>query len=167
MSDVVIGKGKLAGRGVYAARDFKKGEVVKHWNLKELSQAEFDQLPKSEHMFVHSFWDKIYLFPEPSRYTNHSPDPNTYSDFEKQCDYAACPIKEGEMITSNSRVEVGFELASFIEVYEGAAITDFKWLKGAYRNATVEYSLSNGAKKILVLKRSMGKWRIHDKQVHS
>lgn len=28
MADVTIGKGKLAGKGVYAARDFKKGEAV-------------------------------------------------------------------------------------------------------------------------------------------
>ena len=56
MKDVVIGKGKLAGKGVYAARDFKKGELVISYNLKSLTQGEFDLLPKSEQMFVHSFW---------------------------------------------------------------------------------------------------------------
>lgn len=160
MNGVYIGKGKLAGKGVYAARDFKEGEVVKYWNLLELTQGEFDALPKSEHMFVHSFWNKIYLFPEPSRYTNHSLDPNTYSDFDKQCDYAARPIKKGEMITNNSRVEVGFELTSFLGVYENSPISNFKWLKGTYRNAVVSYSLPNGIKKILTLKRMRGKWRI-------
>ncbi|MFO0971068.1 MAG: DUF4440 domain-containing protein [Candidatus Saccharimonadales bacterium] len=121
MSDVYIGKGKLAGKGVYAARDFKKGEPVKEWNLKELSQADFDTLPKSEHMFVHSFWGKMWLFPEPSRYTNHSANPSVVSDFEKQCDYAARPIKKGEMITVNATDEIKFELQTFLKAYEQAA----------------------------------------------
>ena len=94
MDDVYIGKGKLAGKGVYALRDFKKGELVKEWNLKLLSQADFDRLSKSERMFVHSFWNKIYLFPEPSRYTNHSAHPNAQSDLEKMCDFAIRDIKK-------------------------------------------------------------------------
>lgn len=121
MSEVYVGTGKLAGKGVYAARDFKKGELVKGWNLKELSQADFDVLPKSEHMFVHSFWGKMWLFPEPSRYTNHSADPTVVSDYEKMCDYAARPIKKGEMITVNATDEVKYELRTFLEAYEKAA----------------------------------------------
>ena len=66
MQNVIIGKGKLAGKGLYAARDFKQGELVKSWNLKPLTQDEFDELPKSEHMFVHTFDGKLFLFPEPS-----------------------------------------------------------------------------------------------------
>ena len=93
MAEVVIGQGKLAGKGVYANRDFKVGEQIKEWNLKELSQAEFDMLPKSEHMFVHSFWGKMYLFSEPSRYINHSANPNTRSDFIKMADFATRDIK--------------------------------------------------------------------------
>lgn len=120
MSNVTIGKGKLAGRGVYAARDFMKGELVKPWNLKEITQAEFDALPKTEHMFVHSFWGKMYLFPEPSRYTNHSADPTVVSDFEKMCDYAARDIKNGEMITVNATDEVKYELKTYLEAYEKA-----------------------------------------------
>lgn len=76
-SNVYIGKGKLAGKGVYAARDFEVGEVVKYYNLKPLTQEDFDRLPKGEQRFVHTFRGNMYLFPEPSRYTNHSADPNT------------------------------------------------------------------------------------------
>ncbi|MCA9337340.1 DUF4440 domain-containing protein [Candidatus Saccharibacteria bacterium] len=121
MKDVYISKGKLAGKGVYATRNFKKGELVKPWNLKELSQADFDALPKSEHMFVHSFWGKMWLFPEPSRYTNHSANPNVISDFEKMCDYAARDIKKDEMITVNATDEIKYELKTFLEAYEKAA----------------------------------------------
>lgn len=35
MDNVIIGKGKLAGKGVYAARDFKKGQVYKKTFAKE------------------------------------------------------------------------------------------------------------------------------------
>lgn len=117
MSSLIIG----AGKGVYAGRDYKKGELVKSWNLTELTQADFDALPKSEQMFVHSFWGKMWLFPEPSRYTNHSANPTVVSDFEKMCDYAARPIKNGEMITVNATDEIKYELKTFLKAYEQAA----------------------------------------------
>lgn len=143
-SNIVIGKGKLAGKGVYANRDFQKGELVKSWNLKELSQADFDVLPKKEHMFVHSFWGKMYLFPEPSRYTNHSPDPNVVSDFEKMCDYAARSIKKGEMITVNATDEIKFELKTFLQAYEKAANSrDFKKV-APFIAENAEFIFTNG-----------------------
>lgn len=159
MQNVIIGKGKLAGKGLYAARDFKQGELVKSWNLKPLTQAEFDELPKSEHMFVHTFDGKLFLFPEPSRYTNHSANPTVYSDFEKQCDYALRPIKEGEPITINANLEVQHELETFVAVHENHSVNNFKWLKGGYRNAVVAYDLPKG-KKRLTLKRIKGNWHI-------
>ena len=160
MEDIVIGKGKLASKGVYAARDFRQGELVKFYNLKPLSQAEFDALPKSEQMFVHTFWAKMYLFPEPSRYTNHSASPNTYSDLQKMCDYASRLIKKGEMITTNARLEVQAELTTFLEVYEKASIMHFEWLKGAYRNAVVSYRLADNLSKTITLRRIRGNWRV-------
>lgn len=164
MKDVYIGKGKLAGKGVYAARDFKKGELVKHWDLKPLTQAEFDTLPKSEHMFVHTFNGKLFLFPEPSRYTNHSANPTVRSDFERQCDYAIRDIKKGAPITINANLEVQYELETFVVSHEKAVVTDFKWLKGSYRNAVVSYGLSSGSQKTLTLKRISGNWRILKEQ---
>ena len=158
MKDVVIGKGKLAGKGVYAARDFKKGELVELYNLKALTQNEFDSIPKNEQMFVHSFWGKMYLFPEPSRYINHSANPNTILDLNKMCDYAIRPIKKGEMITTNATQEVRNELETFVESYEKTKPTNFRWLSGGYRNAVVRYSLPNNKSKILKLQRNKGNW---------
>jgi len=160
MSDVVIGKGKLSGKGLYAARNFKKGEVVKRWNLKELSQAQFNALPESEYMFVHSFWGKMYLFSEPSRYINHSVNPNVVSNFEKKADYAARSIKKGEAITTNATMEVLYELETFIKAQERESITNFKRLKGGYRNATASYRLPNGTLKKVKLQRIKGNWHI-------
>lgn len=164
MKDVYIGKGKLGGKGVYAARDFKKGELVKHWDLKPLTQAEFDSLSKSEHMFVHSFNGKLFLFPEPSRYTNHSANPTVQSDFEKQCDYAIRDIKKDEPITIDANLEVQHELETCVSKHEKADVADFKWLRGSYRNAVVSYRLPNERQKTLTLKRISGNWRILKEQ---
>ena len=54
MNDITIGEGDLAGKGVYAARDFKKDEVVIKYNLKPLTKQEFENLPQSEKEFVHT-----------------------------------------------------------------------------------------------------------------
>lgn len=158
MDDVYIGKGRLAGKGVYAARDFAPGETVKHYNLRELSQGEFDSLPGNDQMFVHSFWGKMYLFPEPSRYTNHSANPNTKSDLKNMCDYAAHPIKKDDMITTNATEEIRNELMTFVEALEQTAVRRFTWDKGGYRNAIVSYSLGDDHK-TLNLQRIQGNWR--------
>lgn len=159
MDDVYIGKGRLASKGVYAARDFAPGEAVKHYNLQELSQAEFDALPASDQIFVHSFWGKMYLFPEPSRYTNHSADPNTQSNLKDMCDYAVRPIKKGEMITTNATEEIRNELMTFVEALEQTTVKKFTWDRGGYRNAVVSYYVG-GKKKTLTLRRIEGNWRI-------
>ena len=72
MNEVVIGKGELAGRGVFANRNFNKGEVVIKYNLKPLTEEEFKRLPESEKMFTHSHYGQIFLYSEPERYVNHS-----------------------------------------------------------------------------------------------
>lgn len=163
MDDVYIGKGKLHGKGVYASRDFNPGEIVKYYNLKKLTQEEFNKLPQKEKRFVHSFWAEMYLFPEPSRYTNHSAKPNTESDFERMCDIATRHIKKGEMITTNATREIERELETFVEVYEkGKKVKNFVWLRGGYRNALVSYEVED--KKIeLSLKRMDGNWRVVSK----
>jgi len=68
MNDVIIGRGNLAGKGVYANRNFKKGEVVIKYNLKPLREEEFENLPDSEKMFTHTHRGVIYLYSELERY---------------------------------------------------------------------------------------------------
>ena len=102
MNDVIIGKGKLAGKGVYVNRGFKKGEIVISYNLKPLSKDEYKNLPKTEKMFTHNHRGQIYLYSEPERYVNHSKTPNTYQDLEKKCDIALFDIKKGDMITTDA-----------------------------------------------------------------
>lgn len=160
MSDVTIGSGKLAGKGVYAARNFKVGEAVMKYKLQELTQDDFSKLPPEEHMFTHSFWGKIYLYPEPGRYVNHSSTPNTRQNLKKMCDYAIKPIKKGEMITTNATVEIQNELETFLEVYDKSInIKDIKWIKMGYRNAICTYTRA-GKLKHLTLKRIAGNWNM-------
>ena len=102
MSDVIIGKGSLAGKGVYAGRNFNKGEVVIQYQLKPLAEDEYKKLPESERLFTHSHWGTIYLYSEPERYVNHSKHPNTYQDLAKKCDIALQGIEKGEAITGDA-----------------------------------------------------------------
>ena len=102
MANVIIGKGNLEGKGVYANRDFKKGEVVIKYNLESLTKEEYENLQEDEKMFVHSHWSKLFLYSEPERYVNHSSSPNTYKDLIKKCDIALRDIKKGEPITTNA-----------------------------------------------------------------
>lgn len=101
-SDVIIGRGDLAGKGVFAERDFKKGEVVIKYQLKQLDDVAFAALPDTEKMFTHRHGGVIHLYSEPERYVNHSDDPNTYQDLEEGCDIALRDIKKGEAITTDA-----------------------------------------------------------------
>lgn len=102
MINVITGKGNLAGKGVYANRDFKKGEIVITYHLKPLTKEEFKNLSAREKEFTHAHWGQTYLYSEPERYVNHSEDPNTYQDLTNHCDVALRDIDNGEMITTNA-----------------------------------------------------------------
>ena len=107
--NIIIGKSKIGqfenGKGVFANRDFKKGEIVLKYHLKELTQEEFDNLPEEEKTFTHKRKGVIYLYPIPERYVNHSKNPNTIQDFEKGFDIAIRDIKKGEEITTDATKE--------------------------------------------------------------
>ncbi len=102
MTDIVIGKGQLAGKGIYANKNFKKGDVVIKYTLKSISKEKYDNLSKSEKRFTHIQWGTIYLYAEPERYVNNSKKPNTYQDHTMQADVALTDIKKGEMITTDA-----------------------------------------------------------------
>lgn len=102
MNDVIIGKGNLSGRGVYADRDSKAGEMVIAYSLTVLTNNEFQDLPEDEKMFVHTYQGVRRLYSEPERYVNHSDNPNTYQNIKRGCDIAFRDIKKGEMITTDA-----------------------------------------------------------------
>lgn len=117
---MTVGTGNLAGRGVYARRDFAPGEIVVGYRLRPLTAAEYEGLPAGEELFVHSFGGRRFLYPPPARYVNHSDDPSCHQDFERCCDVAARPIAAGEAITIDATRETDRELATFVTAYEEA-----------------------------------------------
>lgn len=102
MNDVIIGKGNLQGKGVYANSNFKKGEVVIKYNLKPLTKEEFESLPENEKEFTHTHFGQIFLYSSPERYVNHLSHPNTKQDIKGKCDIAVRDIKKGETITTDA-----------------------------------------------------------------
>ena len=105
MTDVEVRESKIEGKGVFALRDFKKGERVLEWGArKELSEEELAALSEEERRRYVSFKDGKYLLSgEPMRYINHSCDPNTLP--KDNGDVAIRDIKAGEEITSSYRDE--------------------------------------------------------------
>ena len=101
MDSVIVKKSKIHGKGVFANRDFKKGEVVIKYNLKPLSKQEFDNLPESEKHFTSKEGDKYWLFSTPERYVNHSCEPNTNPNIKDKFDFAIKDIKKGDEILAD------------------------------------------------------------------
>jgi SET domain-containing protein len=99
MLDVIVKKSKIHGNGVFAARDFKKGEIVLRWNPKYLPLSEKDKFSDIEKQYIYILEDKIRVMQEPEKFVNHSCDNNTY--VADECDVALRDIKEGEEITAN------------------------------------------------------------------
>ena len=102
MADVVIKKSKIHGKGVFAARDFKKGEIVIDWATcsNTLTKEEVDKVPKSQKRYVSYLGKGKYVFfKSPGKYVNHSCDSNTKPI--NGCDVAVRDIKKGEEITAD------------------------------------------------------------------
>jgi len=100
MHNIIVKKSKIEGKGVFAARDFKKGEIVIKWDISHtLSKSEVEKLSKEEKKYVSFLDGKYILMQPPATYVNHSCDANTYS--KNFCDVAKRDIKKGEEITGD------------------------------------------------------------------
>lgn len=97
--DFVIKRSKIDKKGVFANKEFKKGEIVLNWNPKKLSESEVKELPEREKHCL--FYDKgvAYIIQPPGSYVNHSCEANTKP--MKLKDIATRDIKRGEEITSD------------------------------------------------------------------
>ncbi len=110
--DVIIKKSKIGqfkdNLGVFANRDFKKGEVVIKYHLKSLTKEEYEQLPEAEKHFTHERNGVIYYYPDPERHVNRYKNPNVYPDFKKGADIALRDIKKGEELSILDTIEEDF-----------------------------------------------------------
>lgn len=100
MKDVIIRKSRIHGMGVFAARDFKKDEVILRWDTSEsLTKNEVDRLPENERRYIAHSNGKYIMMQSPAKYVNHSCGSNTYT--ENFCDVAKIDITKGEEITTD------------------------------------------------------------------
>lgn len=110
-NDVLIKKSTIGqfadGLGVFANRDFKKGDVVLKWNLKVLTPDEYQKLSAYEqNNFCHVRHGVIYLYPDPERHVNRSSNPNVLSDMHQQANIALRNIQKGEELSiSDATIE--------------------------------------------------------------
>ena len=99
--NIIVKKSNISGKGVFANKDFKKGEVVMRWQKsKEQSMDEVKKLPIEEQHYIYPSGKNMYILMQaPERYANHSCDANTIPD--DNCDLALRDIKRGEELTSD------------------------------------------------------------------
>ena len=101
--DTEIRQSSISGRGVFARREFRKGETVFRWDVSQkIRRDRIDSLASDEHHFLNPFDDEFFvLLGEPERYVNHSCDNNTR--VEHFTDVAIRDILPGEEIASDYR----------------------------------------------------------------
>ena len=100
MNDVIVKRSEIHGKGVFAARDFRKGEIVIRWDISHrISKKQYERLSRKDKGYV-AHIGRIYILQQsPAKYVNHSCNHNTY--VRKSCDVAKRNIKKGEEITAN------------------------------------------------------------------
>ena len=79
MKEVKVRKSKIQGKGVYAANNIKKGEVVLKIDDSHIVE-NISKLTKTQYEFDCDYLasGKVVLMQPPERYINHSCDPSTY-----------------------------------------------------------------------------------------
>lgn len=98
--NVVVKKSLIEGKGVFASRNFKKGEIVLHWDISQtLSKEEFEKMSSEDKKYVTFLNGKYVLMQKPEKYVNHSCDANTFA--KDYCDVAIRDIIQGEEITAD------------------------------------------------------------------
>jgi SET domain-containing protein len=96
--DILISDSKINGKGVFANRDFKKGEIILKWKPTKLKKSEISKFDKRYILIDDK--GQYYLMNPPERYINHSCSPNCYTEVDNQRDITLRNIKKGEEITT-------------------------------------------------------------------
>ncbi|MFH1233086.1 MAG: SET domain-containing protein-lysine N-methyltransferase [Patescibacteria group bacterium] len=110
MVEINFKKSKIHGFGIFATRDFKKGELVIRWKShKQIAKENINKLSEEEKHNI-SYIDGEYILVPPEGRINHSCNPNVH--LANFCYIAKRDIKNGEEITADYRKESehGFEM---------------------------------------------------------
>ena len=100
---VIIKKSQIHGRGIFAGKNFRKGETVLHWNAsKIIPSKQFEKMTEKEKSYI-TFCDGKYIkMQSPESFMNRSCQANT--KIEAFCDIATRDIAKGEEITSKYKI---------------------------------------------------------------
>ena len=100
MADVAVKKSKIQGKGVFAGRDFRKGETVMRWCTSiVLIERDAKKIPLKKRKYLVRSNGVYILAQSPEKYLNHSCMPNTME--KNHCDIALRNIWEGEELTTD------------------------------------------------------------------
>ena len=100
---IITNKSKIHGRGIFAARDFTKGDTIIKWGSHEcITEKDIAKLPKKEQKFI-SYINGCFIVVPPEARLNHSCDPNVYLDNFKYI--ARKNIKKNDEITCDYKKE--------------------------------------------------------------
>ncbi len=99
--NVRVAESSKEGKGVFAKRNFNKGDVVLEIDDTHVIEDENALTPEQHAYDLDYLEDKIVLMQSPEKFINHSCDPNTYTKTEHGIRrvIAMRDIKEGEEIT--------------------------------------------------------------------
>jgi len=102
---IIVKESVIDGKGVFAIRDFKKDEIILHWDISHaLSRETVEKMSIEEKKYISFFNNTYVVMQDPEKFVNHSCEPNTTAkDF---CDIAVRDIKEGEEITADYTEEL-------------------------------------------------------------
>ncbi|MCX6819477.1 MAG: hypothetical protein NT129_05785 [Candidatus Aenigmarchaeota archaeon] len=108
MANITVKKSRIEGKGIFAARNFKQGDIILKWNPRVLTTEQAKQVQENKKRYLYYSKGKHILMHAPEKYVNHSCEANTY--VKAFCDIAKRNIKKGEGITSDYAKAVGTEL---------------------------------------------------------
>ena len=102
---VIVKKSNIEGKGVFAIRDFKKGEIVLHWDISNLlSKEKLKNMTNEDKKYISFSNGNAVIMQEPEKYLNHSCEANTA--VQNFCDVAIKDIKKNEEITGDYSKEM-------------------------------------------------------------
>ena len=100
MAEVIVQKSKIQGYGVFAGRNFKKGEIVMKWDTATvLIKRDALKIPLTKRKYLVYSNGMFILSQPPEKYLNHSCIPNTME--KNYCDIALRNIQKGEELTTD------------------------------------------------------------------
>ncbi len=98
--NATIKESSIQGTGIFAAKDFKKGEIILKWDLTNtLSKEEVDKKSDEEKRHITFLNNKYTIMQSPEKFVNHSCNANTTA--KNFCDIAIKDIKKGDEITGD------------------------------------------------------------------